>query len=225
MGNKCFSVAVDGPSGAGKSTIAKAVAAELGILYVDTGAIYRTIGCAVKERGIAPRDEAAVTAILPELSIAMEYGADGLQHMLLNGKDVTTDIRQHDISMYASDVSALPSVRAFLLEMQRETARKHSVIMDGRDIGTVVLPDADVKIFLTADVEVRAKRRYDELIGRGTPKPYEEVLADIKERDYNDSNRPIAPLKPAEDSVLVDSSDLSFEQAKTAILNIIKERV
>lgn len=225
MTDKCFSIAVDGPSGAGKSTIAKAVAAELGILYVDTGAIYRTIGCAVKERGIAPRDEAAVTALLPELSIAMEYGDDGLQHMYLNGRDVTTDIRQHDISMYASDVSALPSVRAYLLEMQRDMARKHSVIMDGRDIGTVVLPDADVKFFLTADVEVRAKRRHDELIGRGTPKEYAQVLRDIKERDYNDSNRPIAPLKPAEDSVLVDSSHMSFDEAKKTILSIIKERV
>ena len=154
---KHFAVAVDGPSGAGKSTLAKAIAAKLGILYVDTGAIYRTIGYAVKRRGIEPRDEAAVRAILPELEIGMRYEADGEQHMLLNGQDVTREIRLPEISMYASAVSALPSVRAFLLEMQRDLARKHSVIMDGRDIGTVVLPDAEVKIFLTASAEVRAQ--------------------------------------------------------------------
>lgn len=166
---KHFAVAVDGPSGAGKSTLAKAIAAKLGILYVDTGAIYRTIGYAVKRRGIEPRDEAAVRAILPELEIGMRYEADGEQHMLLNGQDVTREIRLPEISMYASAVSALPSVRAFLLEMQRDLARKHSVIMDGRDIGTVVLPDAEVKIFLTASAEVRAQRRCLELEQRGTP--------------------------------------------------------
>ena len=183
---KHFAVAVDGPSGAGKSTLAKAIAAKLGILYVDTGAIYRTIGYAVKRRGIEPRDEAAVRAILPELEIGMRYEADGEQHMLLNGQDVTREIRLPEISMYASAVSALPAVRAFLLEMQRDLARKHSVIMDGRDIGTVVLPDAEVKIFLTASAEVRAQRRCLELEQRGTPKPYDEVLHELNERDYNE---------------------------------------
>ena len=183
MSEKHYAVAVDGPSGAGKSTLAKAVAKELRIMYVDTGAIYRVIGLAAFRRGVEPRDEAAVTALLPELEIGMRHVEDGLQRMYLNGEDVTGDIRLPEISMYASAVSALPPVRAFLLEMQRRLAREQSVIMDGRDIGTVVLPDAEVKIFLTASPEIRAKRRFLELEQRGTPKPYDEVLAELRERD------------------------------------------
>ena len=225
MSEKHYAVAVDGPSGAGKSTLAKAVAKELRIMYVDTGAIYRVIGLAAFRRGVEPRDEAAVTALLPELEIGMRHGEDGLQRMYLNGEDVTGDIRLPEISMYASAVSALPPVRAFLLEMQRRLAREQSVIMDGRDIGTVVLPDADVKIFLTASPEIRAKRRFLELEQRGTPKPYDEVLAELRERDYNDSHRDIAPLKQAEDAALVDTSGLDFEQSKALILKKIWERV
>ena len=222
---KHYAVAVDGPSGAGKSTLAKAIAAKLGILYVDTGAIYRTIGYAVKRRGIEPRDEAAIRAILPELEIGMRYEADGEQHMLLNGQDVTREIRLPEISMYASAVSALPAVRAFLLEMQRDLARKHSVIMDGRDIGTVVLPDAEVKIFLTASAEVRAQRRCLELEQRGTPKPYDEVLRELNERDYNDSHRAAAPLRAAEDAMVVDTSALDFDASREALLALIRERL
>ena len=221
---KHFAVAVDGPSGAGKSTLAKAIAAKLGILYVDTGAIYRTIGYAVKRRGVEPRDEAAVRAILPELEIGMRYEADGEQHMLLNGQDVTREIRLPEISMYASAVSALPSVRTFLLEMQRDLARKHSVIMDGRDIGTVVLPDAEVKIFLTASPEVRAMRRWQELRAKGNTDTYEEVLRDVIQRDYDDSHRAIAPLRQAEDAVLADTSELDLEESIQLLLNIVKER-
>ena len=225
MEKKNFSIAIDGPSGAGKSTLAKAIAQEMSILYVDTGAIYRTIGYAVQQRGIAPRDESAVSAILDELDITMNYGEDGLQRMYLNGEDVTAKIRLPEISMYASDVSAHGTVRNFLLEMQREMARKNSVIMDGRDIGTVVLPNADVKIFLTAEPEIRAERRYLELIQRGTPKPYEQVLAEINERDYNDTHRPIAPLKPAEDSVYIDTSEINFEESRETLLKAIREKL
>ena len=225
MSKKIYSVAVDGPSGAGKSTLSKAVAGELGILYVDTGASYRTIGYYVFEKGIDPKDAPAVNAILPELDIQMRYGDDGLQRMYLNGQDVTTQIRLPQISMYASAVSAIPEVREFLLEMQRELARRSSVIMDGRDIGTVVLPDADVKIFLTAEAEVRAQRRAKELAERGTPTPFEEVLRDIQQRDYNDSHRAAAPLRQAEDAVLVDTSELTFAESQQKLTEIIKGRV
>lgn len=225
MAKEHFSIAVDGPSGAGKSTLAKALARELNIIYVDTGAIYRTIGLEVFRRGLDPKNEAEVSAILPELSIRMEYEDDGLQHMFLNGEDVTADIRLPNISLYASDVSALPAVRAFLLEMQRELARRNCVIMDGRDIGTVVLPDAEVKIYLTASAEERAKRRFLELAARGAEKTYQEVLEEQRLRDDNDMHRAIAPLKPAEDSVIVDTTELDFEQSKQAVLSIIRERV
>ena len=225
MSEKHYAVAVDGPSGAGKSTLAKAVAKELHIMYVDTGAIYRVIGVAAQHRGIDPKDEAAVVAMLPELDIGLKHGEDGLQRMYLNGEDVTDTIRLPEVSMYASAVSALPPVRAYLLEMQRRFAREQSVIMDGRDIGTVVLPDAEVKIFLTASSAVRAKRRCLELEQRGTPKPYDEVLAEIEQRDYNDSHRAIAPLKQAEDAALVDTSELDFEQSKALLLKTIRERV
>ena len=225
MSENHYAVAVDGPSGAGKSTLAKAVARELHIMYVDTGAIYRVIGVAVQRRGIEPKDEAAVVAMLPELDIGLKHGEDGLQRMYLNGEDVTDTIRLPEISMYASTVSALPPVRAYLLEMQRKFAREQSVIMDGRDIGTVVLPDAEVKIFLTASSAVRAKRRCLELEQRGTPKPYDEVLAEIEQRDYNDSHRAIAPLAQAEDAALVDTSALDFEQSKALMLKTIREKV
>lgn len=225
MAKEHYSIAVDGPSGAGKSTLAKALARELNIIYVDTGAIYRTIGLEVFRRGLDPKNEAEVSAILPELSIRMEYEDDGLQHMFLNGEDVTADIRLPNISLYASDVSALPAVRAFLLEMQRELARRNCVIMDGRDIGTVVLPDAEVKIYLTASAEERAKRRFLELAARGAGKTYQEVLEEQRLRDDNDMHRAIAPLKPAEDSVIVDTTELDFEQSRQAVLSIIRERV
>ena len=220
-----ISVAIDGPSGAGKSTLAKAIAAKLNYLYVDTGAIYRTIGCYAFRKGVDPRDAEAVTALLPEVQISMNYGDDGLQHMYLNGEDVTGDIRMHEISRYASDVSAHPAVRAFLLEMQRQLARENHVIMDGRDIGTVVLPDANVKIFLTATPEERARRRWRELEQRGTPQPYEKVLADIQTRDFNDTNRPVAPLRQAEDAVLLDTTELNFAESEAAIMTLIKGKI
>ena len=225
MNNKRFAVAVDGPSGAGKSTLAKAVAAKLDILYVDTGAIYRTIGCYVKEKGVDPRDNEAVIALLPQIHVEMRYAEDGLQHMFLNGRDVTSEIRQNEISRYASDVSAIPEVRTHLLEMQRQFARESSVIMDGRDIGTVVLPDAEVKVFLTAPLEERARRRCLELEQRGTPQPFEKVLAEIEERDYNDSHRATAPLRQAEDAVLLDTTELDFAQSEAAMMKLIGERV
>ncbi|MBO4854553.1 MAG: (d)CMP kinase [Oscillospiraceae bacterium] len=219
---KNYSIAVDGPSGAGKSTLAKAIAAELNILYVDTGAIYRSIGLYVQRQGIDPKDGDAVTAILPEIHVDMVYSDDGLQHMLLNGEDVTKEIRLPEISMYASAVSAIPAVRSFLLEMQREMAHSHSVIMDGRDIGTVVLPNADVKIFLTADVDKRARRRVKELTERGTPRPFEEVLDEMRRRDWADSHRAAAPLRAAEDAVLVDTSEIDFEESKERLLEVIR---
>ncbi len=221
-----YSIAVDGPSGAGKSTLAKALAAELKIVYVDTGAIYRSIGYAAWKRGIDSHDEAAVIALLPELEIALEHcEEDSLQHMLLNGEDVTAQIRLPQISMYASDVSAIPEVRSYLLEMQRAFARRQSVIMDGRDIATVVLPDADVKIYLTASPEVRAQRRCLELEQRGTPKAFEDVLREIIERDYNDMNRAVAPLKVAEGAIVVDTTELDFEQSKQLLLRIVEENL
>ena len=221
--NKTIRVAIDGPSGAGKSTLARSAAARLGYLYVDTGAIYRTIGCAAARRGIDPGDQAAVVAMLPDLSIRLTYGEDGLQHMALNGEDVTGEIRLPEISRYASQVSAYPEVRAYLLEMQRQLAREHSVIMDGRDIGTVVLPDAEVKVFLTASAEERARRRMLELEQRGTPEPYEAILRSIQERDWNDTHRSAAPLRQAEDAVLLDTTDLDFAQSEAALLDIIRK--
>ena len=215
---KTISIAIDGPSGAVKSTLAKSVSKTLGYLYVDTGAIYRTIGYAAFSKGVDPKDGEAAAALLPELEIGLHYGEDGLQHMTLNGADVT------EISLYASAVSAHPAVRAHLLEMQRKLARENNVVMDGRDIGTVVLPDATVKIFLTASVEERAMRRFRELEQRGTPESYEKVLEEIRQRDYNDSHRAAAPLKQAEDAVLLDTTELDFQQSEEAILRIIRER-
>lgn len=225
MSKKQYAVAIDGPSGAGKSTLARAAAERLGILYVDTGAIYRTIGLYVQRRGIDPKDAAAVLAALPDIRIGMDHDADGMQRMLLNGEDVTADIRLPEISMYASAVSAIQGVRDFLMEMQRSLARECSVIMDGRDIGTVVLPDADVKIFLYADVEVRAKRRELELRQRGTPKPYEEVLREMEERDYNDTHRAAAPLRAADDAIMVDTSSMDFDASLALLLDVIRGSV
>ena len=219
-----ISIAIDGPSGAGKSTLAKSLAARLGYLYVDTGAIYRTIGYYAFSNGIDPKDENGVVASLPEIRVEMTYGDDGLQHMLLNGADVTKEIRLPEISMYASAVSAHPGVRAFLLEMQRQLAHTSNVIMDGRDIGTVVLPDAKVKVYLTASSEERARRRCLELEQRGTPEPFEKVLKEIEERDWNDSHRAVAPLRQAEDAVLLDTTKLNFEQSEEALLKIIEEK-
>ena len=218
---KMIRIAIDGPSGAGKSTLAKSISAKLGYLYVDTGALYRTIGYHVYTKKIDPKNEAAVTRVLPDIQVEMTYGNDGLQHMLLNGQDVTKEIRFPEISMYASAVSAHPPVRAFLLDMQRDLARKNSVIMDGRDIGTVVLPDAEVKVFLTATPEARAKRRCLELEQRGTPEPFEKVLEDIQKRDWDDSHRPVAPLKQADDAVLLDTSDLTLEESIQAVLDLV----
>ena len=225
MNKKQYAVAIDGPSGAGKSTLARAAAEQLGILYVDTGAIYRTIGLYVQRRGIDPKDTAAVLAALPDIRIGMDHDADGMQRMLLNGEDVTADIRLPEISMYASAVSAIQGVRDFLMEMQRSLARERSVIMDGRDIGTVVLPNADVKIFLYADVEVRAKRRELELQQRGTPKPYEEVLREMEERDYNDTHRAAAPLRAADDAIMVDTSSMDFDASLALLLDVIRGSV
>lgn len=225
MEKRYYSVAIDGPSGAGKSTIARRAARELGFLYVDTGAIYRTVGYDVWLKGIDPKDRQAVVELLKDVKIEMGYGEDGLQQMYLDGVDVTKEIRLPQVSMYASHVSALPEVRDFLMEMQRGAARRCSVIMDGRDIGTVVLPGADVKIFLTAAPEDRAMRRCEELRGRGTPKDYQELLEEIKLRDYNDSHRAAAPLRPAEDAICVDTTGNTFEQSCREILKIIKERI
>ena len=220
-----ISVAIDGPSGAGKSTLAKEIAAQWNYLYVDTGAIYRTIAYYVLCNQIEPACESAVTDALPGVEIRMSYETDGLQHMYLTGQDVTKEIRLPEVSRYASLVSAHPPVRAFLLEMQRQLARNNHVIMDGRDIGTVVLPDAQVKIFLTATPEARAYRRWRELEQRGTPQPYETVLSDIQTRDYNDTNRDVAPLKQAPGAVLLDTTEMNFQQSKEALLRIIQEKV
>ena len=225
MTERQYAVASDGPSGAGKSTLARAAAEALHILYVDTGAIYRTIGVYMYRHDIAPTDAPAVIAALPEITVALRYDEEGLQRMYLNGEDVTKEIRLPMISKYASDVSAIPEVRAFLMELQRSLAREHSVIMDGRDIGTVVLPDADLKIYLTASAEERARRRCLELSERGTPKAYEEVLREINERDYQDMLRDIAPLREAEDAVRLDTSKLNFEESERALLNLIQEKL
>ena len=221
---KNFDVAIDGPSGAGKSSLARRCAAELGLLYVDTGAIYRTVGLAALRRGVDPKKEEAVAAILPELEIGMGY-EEGEQRMYLNGEDVSREIRMPEISMYASDVSAHAAVRSFLLEMQRKLARENCVIMDGRDIGTVVLPEAKLKIYLTASPEARAERRMKELQAKGVEQPYEEVLRDIIQRDQQDMNREVAPLRQAEDAVLVDTTEIDFDQSFELLCGIIRERM
>ena len=221
---KNYAVAIDGPSGAGKSTLARSVAQELHFVYVDTGAIYRTVGYRAWQTGTVLKEE-AVAQLLPGLEINLAYDGQGLQQMQVNGEDVTEKIRLPEVSMYASHVAAMPAVRAFLLEMQRDMARRSSVVMDGRDIGTVVLPDADVKIFLTASAEERAKRRFRELKQRGTPQDYGVLLVEIEERDYNDSHRAAAPLRQAEDAVLLDTTDLDFDESRRRLREIIQEHI
>ena len=222
---KTYSIAIDGPAGAGKSTIAKRLAKELGYYYVDTGAIYRTVAYFLDLWGVSPKDIDNVNRYIDELTVGIEYDEDGLQHMIMNGMDVTGEIRTQDISQKASLVSAHACVREMLLDMQRDVAKAHNVIMDGRDIGTVVLPKADVKIFLTADPEVRAKRRYDELIAKGQKANLETILKEIKQRDYQDTHREIAPLKLARDSVKVDTSDLDIDRVVAEIKAIAGKKI
>ncbi len=224
MTEKLRSVAIDGPSGAGKSTIAKAAAARCGFLYVDTGAIYRTVGLAARRAEADPHSADDVAALLPGLDIRFDYGPDGTQRMFLNGEDVSGPIRTPEASMYASAVSAIPAVRAFLLDMQRDTARTQSVIMDGRDIGTVVLPQAGLKIFLTASLQARAARRLAELAAKGDKSALAEVTADMARRDEQDSHRAAAPLKAAEDAVILDTSDMTLEESIDAVCALIAER-
>ena len=216
-------IAIDGPGGAGKSTVAKALAAKLGIVYVDTGALYRTVGYYVRSKDVDPKDAAAVERLLPEISVELDY-VDGVQVVFLNGENLGDRIRTPEMSMYASAVSAIPAVRAFLLETQRKIARENSVIMDGRDIGTVILPNANVKIFLTASDECRAMRRCDELVAKGIAVTYEEVLADMRERDRNDSTRAVAPAVAAPDATLFDNSGMTPEECTAAIVKLIKEK-
>lgn len=217
------SVAIDGPAGAGKSTLARRLAAELGYIYVDTGAMYRAIGLYALRAGKDPKDNAAVDALLPEIELRLASIA-GEQHIYLKDEDVSTAIRTEAAGMAASAVGANPAVRAFLLELQRSMAKKQDVLMDGRDIGTVVLPDAEVKVFLTASAEERARRRMLELEERGTPEPYAAILRAIQERDWNDTHRDAAPLRQAEDAVLLDTTALDFVQSEDALLHIIRER-
>ena len=222
---KTYSIAIDGPAGAGKSTIAKRLAKELGYHYVDTGAIYRTVAYFLDLWGVSPKDIDGVTRYIDELTIGIEYDEDGLQHMIMNGMDVTADIRTQDISQKASLVSAHAIVRDMLLDMQRDVAKTYNVIMDGRDIGTVVLPKANVKIFLTADPEVRAKRRCDELVAKGQKANFETILKEIKQRDYQDTHREVAPLKMARDSIKVDTSDMDIDQVVAAIREIVGKKI
>ena len=221
---KTVNIAIDGPAGAGKSTIAKALAKELGYCYVDTGAIYRTVAYFLDLLGISPKDADGVERYIDELTIKIEYDEEGKQHMLMNGMDVSGEIRTQDISQKASLVSAHKVVRDVLLDMQREVAKQNNCIMDGRDIGTVVLPKAQVKIFLTASAEVRAKRRYDELIAKGQKAELPVILKEIIQRDHQDTTRPIAPLKQAKDAVLVDTSDMTIDEVIAAIRKIVEEK-
>lgn len=224
MGKK-ISVAIDGPAGAGKSTIARRLAGELGYRYVDTGAIYRTVAYFMDLWGVSPKDVDGVNRYIDELTVGIEYDAEGVQHMLMNGMDVTADIRTQDISQKASLISAHAVVRDVLLDMQREMAERYDVVMDGRDIGSVVLPKATVKIFLTASPEVRAKRRYQELLEKGQKAKYEQVLKEVQQRDYQDTHREIAPLKMCRDSVKVDTSEMTLEESVAAIRKIIEEKL
>lgn len=222
---KTISVAIDGPAGAGKSTIARRLAAELGYRYVDTGAIYRTVAYFMDLWGVSPKDVDGVNRYIDELTVEIKYDEDGLQHMIMNGMDVTKDIRTPDISQKASLISAHACVRDMLLDMQRELAEQNNVVMDGRDIGTVVLPHATVKIFLTASPEVRAKRRCDELSAKGQKVDYNKVLKDIQQRDYQDTHREIAPLKMSRDSIKVDTSDMTIEEVLEKLKDIVAQKV
>ncbi len=222
---KGYSVAIDGPAGAGKSSLARRVARELGFLYVDTGAIYRAVGYHLSLMGIGPRDVDGIARLLDDVNLEIAYSADGTQRMLLNGADVTEEIRTPEVSKLASQISVHPVVRDFLLELQRDFARRHSVIMDGRDIGTVVLPQADVKIYLTASIEERARRRLQDLHSKGIEMGLKEVMLEIQERDRQDMDRPIAPLRQAKDAVFLDTSSMTLEQAVQALKKIILERI
>ncbi len=222
---KTYCIAIDGPAGAGKSTLARLLAQKLGYYYVDTGAIYRTVAYFLDLLGVSPKDVDGVERYIDELTVALEYDDEGRQHMLMNGLDVTDDIRTQDISQKASLVSAHACVRQMLLDMQRQVARKHNVIMDGRDIGTVVLPKANVKIFLTADASVRAQRRCDELAAKGEPAEFDKILAQIELRDKQDSSRAVAPLKKAKDAVLLDTSELTVEQVLCQMEQIVGTKI
>ena len=224
MGKK-ISVAIDGPAGAGKSTIARRLAGELGFRYVDTGAIYRTVAYFMDLWGVSPKDVDGVNRYIDELTVGIEYDDEGVQHMLMNGMDVTGDIRTPEISQKASLISAHAVVRDVLLDMQRNMAEEYDVVMDGRDIGSVVLPKATVKIFLTASPEVRARRRYQELLEKGQKASYEQVLRDVQQRDYQDTHRDIAPLKMCRDSVKVDTSEMDLEQSVAAIRKIVEDKI
>ena len=225
MKEKTFSIAIDGPAGAGKSTLARRAASALGFVYVDTGAIYRTVGYHMWMMGIGPKDQDGIRRCLDDVNISVEYDGAGAQHMILNGTDVSDEIRTPLMSSYASGVSAQPCVRDFLLDMQRGIARRHNVVMDGRDIATVVLPRADVKIFLTASPEVRARRRFEELTAKGEKVRYESVLEDMKARDKQDSTRAIAPLRCAPDAVKLDTSGMDLDAAEAAILEIFRRKL
>ena len=219
------SIAIDGPAGAGKSTLARALARELGYLYVDTGAIYRTVALRAREAGADPSAPEQVAPLLEDLNLRMDYGGDGVQRMYLSGRDVTETIRENEISALASQVAALPAVREFLLDFQRKQAREHNVVMDGRDIGTVVLPQAGVKIFLTAAPEARARRRTAELLQRGQDADFDEILREIRQRDEQDENRPVAPLRQAEDAALLDTTNLDLKGSLEALLTLVRERL
>ncbi len=219
-----INVAIDGPAGAGKSTISRAAAKETGFIYADTGALYRAVGVNALRKGIDTKNAEKITGTLKSIKVELKFAGD-VQHVFLNGEDVSEEIRLPAASMAASDVSAIPSVRAFLFDLQRDVAKKNNCIMDGRDIGTVVLPDAQIKIFLTASPEERAMRRYKELKEKGAKDTYDEVLSDLKIRDYNDSHREIAPLKPAEDSIIVDTTGITLEESVAKIVSIIKEKI
>lgn len=223
--NDFFSIAIDGPSGAGKSSLARKLAEAFRFIYVDTGAIYRTVGLAAYRAGIDRKDEQAVKSLLPKIKIELGYNEAGEQRMYLDGEDVSAEIRRPEISICASDVSSLPAVRAYLLEMQRELARRNNVIMDGRDIGTVVLPGAELKIFLTADSRARAQRRLLELKAKGIEADFEDVLRDIEYRDRQDSSRAAAPLRAAEDALVVDTSEIDFEQSFRLLAELVITRL
>lgn len=220
-----IAIAIDGPAGAGKSTIAKLAAKELNFIYVDTGALYRTVGLAATKNNVEPKTSVQVDELLSKIKVELTFNDKNEQIVLLDGEDVSSQIRTPEASMMASAISAVPAVRAYLLDLQRNIAKTNNVIMDGRDIGTVVLPDAQIKIFLSADPEDRAKRRYDELVEKGMDVKYEDILADVIERDYNDSHREIAPLKPAEDSIMVNTTGNTLEQSVELLIGIMKENM
>ena len=222
---KTYSIAIDGPAGAGKSTMAKRLAKELGYMYVDTGAIYRTVAYFFDLWGVSPKDIDNITRYIDELTVGIEYDEEGTQHMIMNGMDVTADIRTQEISQKASLVSAHAIVREMLLDMQRDVAKQYNVIMDGRDIGTVVLPKANVKIFLTASAEVRAQRRTEELLAKGQKANYNQILKEIQQRDYQDTHREISPLKMSRDSIKLDTSNMTIDEVVAEMKRIVGEKI